>query len=466
MLGFPPIDVGKLKRELRVREQAMEEARDGLPHHTDTELDAAQHGIVHVVGQMLEDARTQTFEVLQQQQRARDEIELEMDVLRCEAVPDEARQRIGRARSDSRDDLVGLRARERSMLRERNFFIELNKLNREPDYPQSHTFHWALVVVAVVAESLANSYFFAKGSDFGLLGGTFQAMLISVANIGTALMIGVYVVPQFNHVRPGHRYAAAGGASVYTVVIGAFNLATAHYRAQLELDPFNALVNTIPRLLAEPFGVDNYDAWVLFIIGLGFATFASIKGYTSDDPYPRYGRVDRNYQAAREAYDAAKQALMDNVNAVIDQKGSQLDRQVQALRRNAQRYGGLITESETYLQEFAHYAEAVDEATNTLLREYRDGNIKVRAGEPPAYFGDAYSFDDTKALPPLDLSDERKTSEKFEKIIVKLDEVAGLLHNELRQINQETLENIKNFFAEIEEEAERRLVEDKPAGQG
>lgn len=461
MLGFPQIDVQGLKHDLKVREQAILQARNDLPLHTDTELDAAQHGIVHVMGQKLEEARTRTFEALQQHERARNEIELEMDVSRCEAVSGEAQQGIGRVRADRRDDLVGLRARERSMLRERNYFIASNKLNREPDYPDSHIFHWALVIVAVVAESLANSYFFAKGSDFGLLGGTFQALLISIANIGTALMIGVYVAPHINHLRTANRLIAAGGVSVYTLMIVVFNLATAHYRAQLELDPFNALINAIPRLVEEPFGVRNYDAWVLFIIGLGFATFASIKGYTADDPYPGYGRVDRIYKTARDAYDRAKQVLLDEVNAVIDQKSTQLDRLVQQLRRNAQRYGALITESETYLQEFAHYGESIEEASNTLLREYRDNNAKVRGGPRPAYFGTKYRFNETKELPPIDLTEEHDTSKQFEQIIAKLDEVARQIHDDLRRINQDTLETISNFFAEIEEEAERRMGEDE-----
>ena len=58
MLGFPQIDVQGLKHDLKVREQAILQARNDLPLHTDTELDAAQHSIVHVIGQKLEEARS------------------------------------------------------------------------------------------------------------------------------------------------------------------------------------------------------------------------------------------------------------------------------------------------------------------------------------------------------------------------------------------------------------------------
>ncbi len=461
MLGFPQIDVEELKRDLKVQEQAFLEAREGRPLQTDTKLDRVQQGIVHVMGEKLEEARTRTFEALQHHERDRNEIELEMDLSKCEAIPGGAQQGINRALDKRRDGLVGLRKHERNRLRQRNYFVASNKLDREPDYPDSHIFHWALVIVAILAESLANSYFFAKGSDFGLLGGTFQALLISAANIGTALMIGVYATPYVNHIKPARRLAAAGGVSAYSLVVVVFNLATAHYRAQLELDPFNALVKAIPSLLEDPFGVRNYDAWVLFIIGLLFATFALIKGYTSDDPYPGYGKVDRAYKAARDEYDEAKQGLKNEINAVIDEKAVELDRLVRHLRRNAQRYGALITQSETFLQEFAHYADFAEESANTLLREFRDHNANVRADKPPPYFKNAYSFEDTKALPPLDLAEERETSERFEALIAKLDEMAGHLHKELRRLNDSTIESMKTFFLKIEEEAERRLGEDE-----
>jgi hypothetical protein len=49
----------------------------------------------------------------------------------------------------------------------------------QANYPESKVLAFALLLAIVAAESIANSALFAKGSDLGILGGWFQAILIS-----------------------------------------------------------------------------------------------------------------------------------------------------------------------------------------------------------------------------------------------------------------------------------------------
>ncbi len=200
-MEFARIDVDHLKAELKVQERAIQQARRNLPAKTDTNLDSAQRDIVQHCSLMLEHARQISTEELDSDHQRRQEIELEIDASRIETIPGRSAQQIHSAQYDSRAPLIHDRKTERLMRRELSAFVTSNEIHRESDYPDSHILHWAIVVALVVAESIANSYFFSKGSDLGLLGGVFQAFLISVVNIGASLLAGLYVLPSFNHVK-------------------------------------------------------------------------------------------------------------------------------------------------------------------------------------------------------------------------------------------------------------------------
>ena len=185
-------------------------------------------------------------------------------------------------------------------------FKKTNGLIRDADYPESQIFQWAVIIALLVTESILNSYFFAQGSDLGLLGGFLQAFLISIANIGSALLMGAYILPWKNHIQtdendnPLEKWSMQKSIAViaipfYCILIFTFNLAVAHYRAQLEIQPIKAVINAMTTMAASPFGIGNFEAWVLCLMGLLFSSFALIKGYTSDDSYPGYGKMTRAY---------------------------------------------------------------------------------------------------------------------------------------------------------------------------
>ncbi|MDC1214033.1 hypothetical protein N8000_06125 [Rhodospirillales bacterium] len=74
-------------------------------------------------------------------------------------------------------------------------FEDEHKLVDGAEYPESQIYHLAIVGAMVLTESIANSYFFAKVSDLGLVGGILQAMPISIVNIGAGLH--VFSLPVF-----------------------------------------------------------------------------------------------------------------------------------------------------------------------------------------------------------------------------------------------------------------------------
>ena len=92
-----------------------------------------------------------------------------------------------------------------------------------------------------------------------------------------------------------------------TIIIVSFiiliNLFFAHYRdALLDLtyDPdmyINNMrlvaANARNTLLEAPLNLNDIKSYLLFIVGSGLAFFTAHKAYETDDPYPGYGKIQR-----------------------------------------------------------------------------------------------------------------------------------------------------------------------------
>lgn len=346
------------------------------------------------------------------------------------------------------------------MLRDLNFFQLENRLHREAHYPESEIFHWAIVAALIVTESLANSYFFAKVSDLGLLGGAFQALLISVVNIGAALLAGVYLMRNLHHISQLRVILAGAGLACYLGFMGFFNLATAHYRAQLGIDPLAALVNALSSLASDQVGINDFDATVLLFIGIIFPTAALIKAYMADDQYPEYGKFHRRYRETVEDDQEGKQELRDAVNGVIDHARDILDRYVEDAREAGREFATLVTDADSLINGFARHVEELREASHTLLNLYRTTNIKARSSQSPDYFEDYPPKESDETLPRGDLERMKSRIATIEADLGKIETHAASIMQDLKQVNETAINDVEQFFQIIEDEADKRITND------
>ncbi|WP_404382821.1 hypothetical protein [Caenispirillum salinarum] len=458
------IDVEGLARDLDIENKAIQQGQMNQPGPGATEFDVPQRDIVQRIGELLDQARRESRDVLDSHKTRREQIEREMANLRIEDIPKEADSAIERAEHEHRPGLVKAREHERRMLREVRVFQARHKCRREPSYPDSFILHWAVVGGIVLAESIANSYFFAKGSDLGLLGGLFQALLISLVNVVPALLIGSRVLPYLHPlVDQNLRMAASAGLSLYGVLLLTFNLAVAHYRAVLESDPFTAIVQAIPNLIRSPFGINNLDAWILFGLGTVFAIIAMIKAFKADDPLPGYGRLHRAYKEAEANYLERRQAITTAINGAIDEHRVKADAMVATGQAHVREYSDLIDRSRAVCNDYTRHANALEEACNLLLFTYRAQNSEIRTANNPPYWNDKYSFGKHLRMALPDLKDEERNLEQFNVAVKDMRGKIGDTLDALRSLNSRKLEDTSAFFREVEEEAERLLKRDGPA---
>lgn len=431
------------QRELSISESAADQAMSECPKTTDTELDIHQQNIVNHFTSSIDDLRNAALEKLNMLKEDRGNIENEIEDFSLKEINESANHKIIRLHAERHEILENAKKEEEAELRNYKFFLYQNGLNREASYPESSVLHWAIILVAILAESIVNSFFFAKASDLGLLGGLFQALFISISNIGSALLIGRYVLPYKNHIDQKKQFRAKIITVVYLIFIFIFNLGAAHYRTLLEADPSNAGTNIIPHLFQHPLSI-SFESLNLLIIGMLFMVVAILKGYKSDDVYPGFGEAHRRFKNASNHHGKRMEA-MKSINSIIDDHSRHAAALVQNAKHKIKDYKNSILHSEDVITRFAKEVSTVENACNNALWEYRNANMRVRSTKPPAYFSQKHSFDNY--LLNADFSEEKSTYERIESRFHSIQNKEEQKLNEaLRRINEKALEDFTVNF--------------------
>ncbi len=443
LLASKPKDVFE---EFDLSEKAVDQAVNEYPKTTDTELDIHQQNVVDHMAASIVDIRNETLAHLNELDSYRTNIENDIDGFSLNQFIDIAKIKINRAKAEWNEILEKAKQEEHAALRNYKYFLYKNKLKREASYPDSKVLHWAFIILAVLFESIVNSFFFAGASDIGLLGGFFQALFISISNVGSALLIGIYVLPYKNHVDTKKVSRAKLATTLYLIFIFLFNLGASHYRTLLEEDPLSAKLNTIPHMINDPLGI-NFEAWNLLIIGMLFVFVAIIKGYKSDDIYPGFGEVDRTFKSSINHHGKRIQA-MKTINQIIDDCAAQAKSYVQASRNKIKSYRDSIFQSEETVSDFTKKITSAENKCNNLLWEYRNANVRIRSTKPPEYFSQKYTF--SKFSLKLDLSKENVTLNKIESRFSELANTSEqTLANSLGKFNEDALKDITKLFEKI-----------------
>src|SRR5262245_44431275 len=197
---------------------------------------------------------------------------------------------------------------------------------RGASYPTSQLYHFAIVAALALLEWVSLAAFHAEGSDFGLLGGVLIAMTLSVVNISLAILAGS-LLRYVNHRSVRRKALALTGVAFLCTCFLLVTLAAAHYRvatndvaqAQAEsaapvgaplashvaadFDQWRTARLAWQRFARNPAGFEDVFSWILVVLALVFGIVASYKGYRVDDPYPGYGRLDRELNARRAVYE-------------------------------------------------------------------------------------------------------------------------------------------------------------------
>lgn len=286
------------------------------------------------------------------------------------------------------------------------FRKESGLTNRRADYSKkktSLTWIWGCFGVEV----LLNATLLMDVSAFGLLGSITQMGLISAANI---LIFGLFMGAALrlrNHVNTEKKAFAWSAIVVLLGVVGAFNTVIGHFRDSMQaiLDDPSADILTLgndalARLGASPFGFESFQSLLLAVFGVLFFAVASWKWFQCDDPYPDYGRRDRELKAKRKDYSSAYDRALTGLSQVSNSYIERLEDIRHSLTAKQTRWREICLQGERILEEYPVQLAQYQDDLNYLLEKYREANLESRSDPAPSYFGTRENVDPEILMSP------------------------------------------------------------------
>jgi len=265
-------------------------------------------------------------------------------------------------------------------------FQSNNKLQRTAHYPDSQLLYFAIILLFWLLESAGNGYFFAEGSELGLLGGIGQAVIIAAINISIAFFLMGWVFRYKNHASLWKKCLAYISLTIYLPCVFGFNLLVAHYREYFAFRPEDAGRLAVQRFIDTPLYLSEFNSWILFFMGLLFAVFAFIDGYKRDDAYPGYGKLHRRLQVLHEDYDEHRDDVVTQIEEVRHDFLRKLEEMKQAVLLKHTRLVHLVEDKQVFVAEYEHAMANFHATANALIYRYRDINRSQRKDSAPAYF--------------------------------------------------------------------------------
>jgi hypothetical protein len=431
LVEFFPINTKKVARDMDLVAKSEQRGKRDEPSSNATTLDDIESSIVLFVNEERSRATSSFHSQIATYDQRIASLKLEQYAGEVTAAVREAVGEFSAKVSLGRDDLTVSR---RGVVEQQNyleFFRTESKLRRPAEYPSSKLWRWSLIVLMVLVESILNGYFFGKASDFGLLGGVLQAVIVSLVNVMLALIFSRTLLRWIWHVSPFWKALGTVSLFLYIPATITFNLFVAHYREALGGDAADQAAKIAVQTFANyPLLLQDFDSWMLVIIGIAFATVAAIDGYTMDDRYPNYGNVDRAYRAAVEHYTDIKSELLDELRETRDTASSEIKELKNNLTKRRGEHDAILADRRRLVEGYKSHLDHLEIVARSLLAEYRSENRRHRSTPQPSHFDETWSMSRPKEPPEPRLPKE----EVLDKLISDAENAAGTavekLHSE------------------------------------
>jgi hypothetical protein len=436
-----PIDTDEVARKLRIDAEGAERGSREQPSSDAASLDAVEQRII----QTLESEWTYHGSELINNLRAYASrliaVSVQTELANLDLLAHNTLARLREANHRAEAELGPLREDYVSYRDELQTFREKNKLRRAARNPAHRWTTFGLLFFLIGVEAGLNGFFFAKGSEFGLLGGIGTAIGISFVNVLFAFILGLFPIRWLNHRNYAVKLVGLIIASAGLLALVGLHGFAAHYRdATAAVGEDLAFGTALRSLRSAPLGLADLNSFYLFGIGLLWAFLAVWKGATFDDPYPRYGAHFRRAARTREAYSDEHALLFDDLEKIKEGTVSELDAGIRRIPRFPQEASIIRSQRDADIGGFRAYEAAVETAVNQLLARYRDANQRHRKNSAgPKH------FDVLWRLPHSFLTGAAVQKELAEPTTPPLDASAALV--ELRSLSQAVLNEYESLLA-------------------
>ena len=393
MQAFPPLEIEQLTRELGLIEKGEEAGRRERPTSDATTPGSIELDILAEIERRArkgaEDYRSQL--TLYEGRIRRALISADERVM-IEAAGQNA---LADYKAQTRDDLNHLhndRTEVEGRGRELGDFQLHHGLRRPPRIISDREKFGRLLVLGifVIIESIMNGMFFAKGSEAGLIGGVTQALVLSLLNVGSAVLFAMYGLPYLRHKGVQERLAGLLATVAYITWALLLNLVIAHFRDLFILNAGQVAMNELTeRLRSAPFGLMDTQSWLLGFMGIGLSIASLIDAVGLDDPYPGYGELGRRQRDGIQLFADHNSRCLAGLQNLRNSAVQDMTAVIEAMRSSEYELRLADEGRERLHQNYLAYLDHLANANERLIRRFREANERVRETPEPAYHRDA-----------------------------------------------------------------------------
>lgn len=402
---FPADTAEDLAIALDVENIAKRMARQDLPPSDAHSVDAQELQLKQEMEKRAIQAKARIQQDANFKQMEISNLSLERDLADLSALPETFTNTINRLYQEKESELRLLKAQYTSALDDLQAFKRENGLRREADYPLSKVNAFGWLGLMLIGETILNSSFFSQGSDQGLLGGAFVALIISMLNVLIGWGTGFLFLRWKNHISSFRKFSGLFITFLAFLIAILGNLFVGHYRDAMKIDPDIGGALAVQNFFSGPFNLLDFYSWVLFALGTLVFSLALFKGYKWDDVYPGFGRVTRIVQNTKEDLWDAKNELTDEIQTIFEEHVESAEKHYKKMQTDKQQLELLFSSIKTDFDLYRSYLSNLKHAYQYLITLYRQSNKKERSLPSPAYFSEpiVISLDElTEVHEPID----------------------------------------------------------------
>lgn len=319
-------------------------------------------------------------------------------------------------------------------------------LTRLADYSGRTGALW-FIIICFFIESALNATLLMEVNVFGFLGSIVQMGLISAVNILIAALAMGALLRQRNSVSINVKRLAWVGIVPLVLFDLFFNITVAHFRDSMQqiINDSSANIYTlgndvIQRVLENPFGLESFQAFLLALLGFLFFAVASWKWYQRDDPYPDYGRRDRQLKDIEAGYIKMYKDVQRNLERVFMDYKSKLEDKRHILEIKQSKWREISGRGRNLVENYSVNIQQYQNDLDQLLSVYRTANIEQRTEAPPSHFS-KQALVDKDIHQPLSFKPPEKTN---------ITGVTNQVHDAITQV-QNTYHNATHRFRTLED---------------
>jgi len=420
-IDFPAYVNEDLILDYMVKDKAVDSGRRNSPSEAATSLDSNELDFLHKIETIAVQSTLKVGESTRALRDSIDSLSITERADKIDKVLEGFESEVQVKFAPQLNELEGYRVDAINAEKDLAEFKKDNALRRTASYPESNVLTFSILGFTLLVETFCNGFFFAKGSDLGLLGGVVEAVVISLINISLGFIFGRFIFCENNHISSVRKKSGAVFSLLFIVAAIIFNLFIAHYRAALEASPDQATLLAIETFKSGILSISDVGSWLLFLFGLLFYSIAAFKGYHADDAYPGYGRISRRKNNTKGDIDDFKQQIIDELNEYHSETIIQVDQDLKGVKQKQTQLKSLISSFEHQLGIYNSHILNLYSNLNYIITVYRERNIEERETPPPSYFLEAHGKIFQLEEIDGDFSDKREhLSEEVEKLSKKI----------------------------------------------